>query len=80
MNNILDLAEHDINVIKVLIMANKQDLDDPMSGNEIESNLGIGIEFIPKIKIQETVAVKGVGLLEGFDWLIDQIELTKSKK
>ncbi|CAL1129501.1 unnamed protein product [Cladocopium goreaui] len=53
----------------VLVLANKQDLPDAMSGKEVSEKLGLlEIEGRP-ILVQPSSAPKGEGLFEGLDWL-----------
>ena len=75
-----NIAEHDIQSTRMLVIANKQDLEDAMRENEIKDILSFPSEYDGRIKIQEASALNNVGLVEGFAWLVSEIELLQSKK
>merc|ERR550517_674113 len=67
------LSEEELQNVSILVFANKQDLPNAKSVGEVSEGLGL-----PEIKgrtwhIQEAVATEGTGLLEGFEWLADQV-------
>ncbi len=62
---------------KLLVLANKQDMKDVMSPNEISEKLGLINLKSRKWLVQGTSAVTGQGISEGFDWLAN--ELLKNK-
>ena len=58
----------------ILVFANKQDLKDALSADQVSEGLGL-----PSIKnrawhIQPSVAKSGNGLAQGLDWLTAQIK------
>jgi ADP-ribosylation factor protein 1 len=58
-------------------LANKQDLPNAVTANDIAIKLNLfDIKARPWI-VQTTVATTGVGLLEGLDWLGRQINTKK---
>jgi len=68
------LSEQDLKTMRILIFANKQDVAGAAREKEIKSALGIGFEHEGKVKVQESSAYKYEGLLEGFTWLVNEIE------
>ena len=63
--------------IKVLVMANKQDMKDAAKPSTIASNLflhDLGNEW----RIQGCVSTTGEGVYEGLNWLIDAMKKNKS--
>jgi len=64
------LAEPELENIPILILANKQDLDEAIGPEELESDLALPTDGDPRpIKIQEASALLDKGLEEGFRWL-----------
>ena len=68
------LMEQDLRYVRLLVFANKQDLPNPISAKELKASLGLGPEHEGKIKVQECSAKSNTGLIEGFTWLVDEIE------
>ena len=73
------LIEQDLSYVRILVFANKQDLPDAMNGKEIKAALGLGPEYESKVKIQESSAKNNTGLIEGFTWLVNEIETKLSQ-
>jgi len=71
------LAEDELRDAVVLVFANKQDLPNAMSVNEVTEKLGLNQLRNRKWYIQATCATTGDGLYEGLDWLSTTL---KSKK
>jgi len=71
------LAEDELRDATLLVFANKQDLPNAMSVNEITEKLGLNQLRNRKWYIQATCATTGDGLYEGLDWLSNTL---KSKK
>ncbi len=71
------LLDPDLSQTKILIFANKQDLPNAMKAKEIRDALGIGFEVASRVRIQEASAKTHEGLVEGFNWLVQE---TDSKK
>ena len=71
------LANEDARQIPFLIFANKQDLHSSLKKDEIIDLLGIrdatDRKPVSYVKVQESSAVKDIGLLEGFEWVVDKI-------
>merc|ERR1712040_5628 len=72
------LAEDELRDAVVLVLANKQDLPNAMSVNEVTEKLGLNQLRNRQWYIQSTCATTGDGLYEGLDWLSNT--LNKSKK
>ncbi|XP_013874615.1 ADP-ribosylation factor 2 [Austrofundulus limnaeus] len=66
------LEEHELRGVSVLVFANKQDLPRAMSASDITEALGLSRVQQPWF-VQASCAVSGSGLVEGLDWLSDQI-------
>ncbi|CAM4885109.1 unnamed protein product [Rotaria socialis] len=66
--------EEELCNIPILILANKQDLPNAMSTDELRDKLALN-KFTRERKwhIQGTVATEKKGLREGFDWLADAL-------
>ncbi|KAJ2830632.1 Arf GTPase arl1 [Coemansia furcata] len=67
------LGEEELQEAALLVFANKQDMKGAMSSAEVSEALGL-----PKLKsrqwaIYKTSALKGEGLDEGLDWLVNAI-------
>ncbi len=63
------LAEEELKDCVVLVMANKQDLKESMSPNEITDKLGMSQLKGRQWLVQGTSATSGQGLKEGLDWM-----------
>ena len=63
------LEESDLADAILLIFANKQDMKGAADAGEITRALGLSNIKSRQWTIQETSALKGTGLFEGFDWL-----------
>lgn len=61
----------------VLVFANKQDLPNAMSLDEIKNKLGLDSIKNRKWHLQSSSAKTGEGLWEGFDWLSDTLDNKK---
>lgn len=68
----MQLEEDDLKGVPVLVFANKQDLPRAMSVGEITEALRLSGVQQPWL-VQPSCAVSGAGLVEGLDWLSDQI-------
>ena len=71
------LMDEELRDAVLLIVANKQDLPNAMSVDEIEQRLELHQLRDRKWKIQSTCAITGEGLYDGLDWL--QRVLTQTK-
>ena len=69
------LQEDELKNAALLVYANKKDLSDAMTEDELTQKLGLNDLKDRKWYIQATCAVQGSGLFEGIDWLYT--ELTK---
>merc|ERR1719336_2713788 len=63
------LAEDELRDAVLLVFANKQDLPNAMSVNEVTERLGLNQLRNRQWYIQSTCATTGDGLYEGLDWL-----------
>ena len=66
--------------LPVLIYANKQDMDFPMTSNEIIDKLNLLNYKKNKWLIQPACAKSGDGLFEGMDWLAIEIKNRNKEK
>ena len=72
LNSILEEAE--LKEAALLIYANKQDLPNALKPSELAARLHLSFPSSQRPWfIQETCAITGVGIFEGFDWLVQQI-------
>lgn len=71
------LNEEELKDVILLVMANKQDLKDAFSPNEVTEKLGLNQIKGRKWLVQGTSATTGQGLKEGLDWMAG--ELLKKK-
>lgn len=65
--------EDELYEVPLLIFANKQDIAS-IGTNEFKSKIGFYEIKGRKVKFQETCAIDGTGLKEGFNWLIDELK------
>lgn len=71
------LEEEDLKDAILLVFANKQDQKGAMNAGQISDALGLPEVRNRQWSIQETSALKGKGLFEGFDWLVTCIKGTE---
>ncbi|MEQ2289981.1 hypothetical protein AMECASPLE_038717 [Ameca splendens] len=69
---VLQLEEDELKGVPVLVFANKQDLPRAMSVSDITEALSLSGVQQPWF-VQSSCAVSGAGLVEGLDWLSNQI-------
>jgi len=67
------LEEEPLKDAVVLVFANKQDLPDAMSTAQVSEKLGLTTLRSRKWHVQSSSATAGEGLVEGFDWLANNI-------
>lgn len=70
------LEEEELKEAILLVFANKQDQKGAMNAEQISDALGLPEVRNRQWSIQETSALKGKGLFEGFDWLVTCIKGT----
>ena len=68
------LEEEDLRDAILLVFANKQDQKGALNAQQISDALGLPEVRNRQWSIQETSALKGKGLFEGFDWLVTCIK------
>ncbi|KAF9583462.1 Arf GTPase arl1 [Lunasporangiospora selenospora] len=68
------LEEDELKDASLLVFANKQDMSGAMSAAEVSEALGLSTLKNREWTIYKTSAVKGEGLTEGLDWLINQMQ------
>jgi len=73
------LEESDLKDAIVLIFANKQDGEGALTAAEVTKALALSKIKKRTWQIQNTNALKGVGLFEGFDWLSTSISAKSGK-
>lgn len=64
------LDEDELRELPLLIFANKQDLENHMTVEEIQNLMQVDKIRDRPVKVVSSVAITGEGLTEGFDWLI----------
>lgn len=67
------LEESDLDGVILLVFANKQDMKGALNAAQIGDALGLASIKDRPWSIQETSALAGRGLTEGFDWLVGAI-------
>eukprot|EP01033_Poteriospumella_lacustris_P019737 gene19737-14337_t len=68
------LEEEELKDAILLVFANKQDSKGALNARSISESLGLAEIKNRQWSIQETSALKGSGLFEGFDWLVTCIK------
>jgi small GTP-binding protein len=71
------LAEDELRNAALLVLANKQDLPQAMSVNEVSERLGLNKLKNRQWYVQGTCANSGDGLYEGLDWLCSALKNSK---
>merc|ERR1712154_534627 len=71
------LAEDELRDAALLVLANKQDLPNAMSVNEVTERLSLNQLRNRQWYIQSTCATTGDGLYEGLDWLSNALNKKK---
>mmetsp|Transcript_103301 Transcript_103301/g.126237 ORF Transcript_103301/g.126237 Transcript_103301/m.126237 type:complete len:195 (+) Transcript_103301:106-690(+) len=74
------LVEDELKNVPVLVLANKQDLPNALSLNEITSQLALNKISNHKWYIQSCCGLNGDGLYEGLDWLSNTLSKKKRNK
>ncbi|KAM7002207.1 ADP-ribosylation factor 4-like [Tautogolabrus adspersus] len=67
------LSEDELKDAALLVFANKQDLPNALSVNEITEKLGLSSLRNRTWQVQATCATQGNGLYEGLDWLSQEL-------
>ncbi|XP_031572407.1 ADP-ribosylation factor 4 [Actinia tenebrosa] len=67
------LEEEDLRDAFLLVFANKQDLPNALSVNDITEKLGLTQTRQRKFYVQSACATQGTGLYEGLDWLSNEL-------
>ena len=68
------LSEDELRDATLLVFANKQDLPNAMSVNDVTEKLGLNSLKNRKWYIQGCCATTGDGLYEGLDWLSNALK------
>ncbi|GMH67098.1 hypothetical protein TrLO_g1845 [Triparma laevis f. longispina] len=68
------LQEEELSSSILLVFANKQDQKGALNAQQISEGMGLPEVRGRQWSIQETSALKGKGLFEGFDWLVTCIK------
>ena len=68
------MAEDELKFVPVLVFANKQDLPNAMSVDEVKERLTLSDLVDRQWYIQGTCATTGDGLYEGLDWLSNTLK------
>lgn len=71
------LNEEELKKAALLVFANKQDLPGALTEAEVSNALGLDTLKQRQWAIFKTSAIKGVGLHEGLDWLVNAISADK---
>ena len=67
------LASRDLEEAPLLIVANKQDQEEALSGAVLKQQVGPSRADSRAFKVQPVCALSGEGLREGLQWLIDEV-------
>jgi ADP-ribosylation factor-like protein 1 len=62
------LEEEELKDAILLVFANKQDAKGALNAQQVSEGLGLADIKNRQWSIQETSALRGAGLFEGFDW------------
>jgi len=68
------LEEEELADAILLVFANKQDQKGSLNAQQVSDALGLPEVRNRQWSIQETSALRGKGLFEGFDWLVSSIK------
>mmetsp|Transcript_20591 Transcript_20591/g.26675 ORF Transcript_20591/g.26675 Transcript_20591/m.26675 type:complete len:183 (+) Transcript_20591:42-590(+) len=68
------LEEDELKNSILLVFANKQDQQGALGAKDVSESLGLADVRSRQWSIQEACAVKGIGLSEGFDWLVTSLK------
>ena len=68
------LEEEELKDAILLVFANKQDQKGAMNATEVSEAMGLGEIKNRQWSIQETAAIQGKGMFEGFDWWVFSLE------
>ena len=74
------MNDEEMSGVPVLVFANKQDLPNALSAEEVAAALGLHAFRHDHWYIEPCNATTGNGLYEGLDWLKNQVEEKKKKK
>ncbi|CAD7941517.1 unnamed protein product [Amoebophrya sp. A25] len=69
----LMLGEEELTGVPLLVLANKQDLPNAMTAAEVSEGLGLTEIRSRQWAIFQTSALRGSGIMEGLDWLVNVI-------
>ena len=67
------LEEEELKDAALLVYANKQDLPNALTSNELRNRFGLDSLTSRLWHIQEMNGITGEGLYEGFDWINEHI-------
>jgi len=71
------LSEEELQDVPLLVFSNKQDVPGALKPGEISDKLGLaGGEKTRQWSVRGSCAIKGEGLEEGLDWLVNAIQKT----
>jgi len=68
------LEEEELRDICLLVFANKQDLPGALAVSQVSEELGLSCLKGRQWSIFKTSAIKGEGIYEGLDWLINALK------
>jgi len=71
------LEEEELKEAALLVFANKQDMEGAMNAPEVSDALGLSTLKMRQWSIYRTSALKGEGLTDGLDWLVNIIQGNK---
>jgi small GTP-binding protein len=69
----IQLKQEELANVPFLVYANKQDFDNVLSPLDIWTGLELGLFKDKKIFVQGCTAINGTGLIEGLDWLANNM-------
>lgn len=71
------LEEEELKGAILLVLANKQDMENALSVSEVYKELGLDALKNRTFQIFKTSAIKGDGLDEAMEWLSNSLTVTK---
>ncbi|CAK9292054.1 unnamed protein product [Gordionus sp. m RMFG-2023] len=71
------LEEEELKTALLLVLANKQDIEGALKPSEVAETLGLNNLRNRTYQICKTSAVKGEGLTEAMDWLVNALQNVK---
>ncbi len=71
------LEEEELKNAMLLVMANKQDMENALTKAQVATELGLSALRNRKYQIFKTSAIKGEGLEEAMQWLVSELKTSQ---